>query len=289
MSRTRQILNEYGYRSKRSRGQNFLVHEGTLQKIADAAALSLSDTVVEIGPGPGNLTRRLARAAGRVIAVEIEHELCLILKSEVASDNVTVIEGNALDLDFRGLAPAGGRLKVVANLPYNITTPVLFKLLATPELFSELMLLLQLEVAKRITAAPGTRAWGILGAQCQLQADCAVVFRVGPEAFRPRPKVESALVRLRMLPAPRARVARPELYRRVVRAAFAGRRKTLRNSVTVGEFAFGAELIAAALGEAGIDPGRRAETVTVQEFAAIANAIVNREEKENHQDTKGKK
>ncbi len=285
MGRTRRILNEYGFRGRKSRGQNFLVHEATLQRIADAARLGPLDTVIEIGPGPGNLTRRLCRAAGRVVAIEVEHELCLILKSEVKAANVAVIEASALDVDFRGLAAAGQRLKVVANLPYNITTPVLFKLLSTPELFSELLLLVQLEVAKRITAAPGTRAWGILGAQCRLLADCAVVFGVGPEAFRPRPRVESALTRLRMLPAPRARVIRPELYRRVVRAAFAGRRKTLRNSFTVGEFGFGPELIAAALREAGIDPGRRAETVTVEEFAAIANAVAGRAEEENHQGT----
>lgn len=168
---------------------------------------------------------------------------------------------------------------MAANLPYNITTPVLFKLLATPDLFSELLLLVQLEVAQRITALPGKKPYGILAAQCGLVADGEVILRVGPEAFTPRPKVDSALVRLKLLTRPRAEVSDVELYRRVVRAAFAGRRKTLVNSFTVGEFRFDKELCKLALSEAGVDPGRRAETVTVEEFAAITKALSEGERK----------
>jgi len=271
--RTRQILKEYGYRPRRGRGQNFLIKESVLDRIAELAVVGSDETVIEIGPGTGGLTRRLAKSARRVVAIEIEHELAMIVKAEVKADNLEVVEADVLDVDLAGLASGDGKMKVVANLPFNITTPVLFKLLATPKLFSELLLLVQKEVALRIAAAPGKKPYGILSAQAQLLADCEIAMTVGPEAFSPRPKVESALVRLTMLESPRAEVADVEVYRRVVRAAFARRRKTLKNSFASAEFGFDHDRVLAALEKAGIDHKRRAETLTVEEFARLSNLL----------------
>ncbi len=271
--RARAILKEYGYRPKKARGQNFLVKEGVLDLIAAAARIQPDETVIEIGPGPGNLTRRLVKAAKHVIAIELEHELASILKAELPADNLTIVEADALTVDFAQFAPTSGKIKVVANLPYQITTPMLFKLLATPTLFSQILLLIQKEVAQRIVAPAGKKPYGILSVRTQLLADCEIALEVGPESFLPKPKVDSALLRFAMLDSPRAQVKDLETFKRVVRAAFAKRRKTLRNSFSTSDGSFGKDEIARALEAAGVDSGRRAETVTVEEFAAIANYL----------------
>lgn len=271
MSRTKKILSEYGYQPRKGRGQHFLVRERTLRSIVNAARIGPDETVVEIGPGPGNLTRHLLGAAARVIAVEVEHELCLMLKAELRADNLELIEADVLDLDFGNLAPAGKKLKVVANLPYNITTPVLFKFLESPNLFSELLLLVQAEVARRICAPPGKKPFGILAAQAQLWADCETALEVGPEAFTPKPRVQSALVRIAMRDRPRAEVADPAVYKKTVRAAFSHRRKTLANSLMGAGLS--RERVTKALDRAGIEARRRAESLSIDEFAALANAM----------------
>lgn len=273
MSRTRQVLSDYGYRPVKRRGQNFLISESILEKIAAAAAIRPDETVVEIGPGPGNLTRRLVRAAKQVIAIEIEPELCAILKAELQADNLTLLETDALSVDFAQFAPAGARLKVVANLPYNLTTPLLFKFIETPAVFSELLLLVQKEVAQRISAGPGTKSYGILAVQTQLWAAAEIVFTVGPEAFRPQPKVSSALLRLHMRETLPAAPRDPEFFKRVVRAAFARRRKTLANSLAAEASGFSRLQILDALAQTEIDPRRRPETLTVAEFVKLANVL----------------
>ncbi len=276
MDRTRKLLREYGYRPKKHRGQNFLVREDVLRSITAAARVSEDETVVEIGPGPGNLTRRLADQARLVVAIEIEPELTSLLKAELRADNVKVVRADALDMDFRELAREHGRLKIVANIPYGITTPLLFKFLDTPEFFSEIFLLVQKEVARRVAAAPGKKPYGILAARTQLMARPEIVLEVGPEAFSPRPKVDSALLRLSMRDEPLAPVGDLELYGKVVRASFAQRRKKLRNSFTSTDPRLGRELAVEAMEEAGVSPDRRAETVTVEEFAALTNALAER-------------
>ncbi|MFO8057431.1 MAG: 16S rRNA (adenine(1518)-N(6)/adenine(1519)-N(6))-dimethyltransferase RsmA [bacterium] len=275
MKTTREILKDYGYKAKKGRGQNFLVNEGVLQRIVDSAGLEANDTVVEIGPGPGNLTRRLVKRAGTVIAIESDHELSSILQAELDSDNLTVRHADVLEVDLSGLFQRYGRMKVIANLPYNITTPVLFKLLDNYSLFSELLLLVQLEVANRITAFPGTKAYGVLAARTALLADTELLFKVPPESFRPRPRVTSALIRIKILENPRADIA-PELYRRTVRAAFSRKRKTILNSLAEsGEFS--RAVAEDALAAAGIEPGRRAETLSVEEFARLGKALFDKE------------
>jgi len=273
MKRTREILADYGYQPKKSRGQNFLVQERVLKRIVDCAHIKPSETVIEIGPGTGGLTRRLVRAAKKVVAIELDSELATILKAELAADNLEVVQADALETEFADFAAPGERLKVIANLPYNISAPILFKLIDSSHLFSELLLLVQLEVAERIAAPPGKKPYGILAARAQLVADARVLFEVAPSAFRPRPKVTSALVRLRMLEKPRAEVQDMEMFKRVVRGAFARRRKTLRNSFSEELLGCSREAVTELMTELGIAPSRRAETVTVSEFASLANAL----------------
>lgn len=276
MKTTRQILKEYGYRSRKSRGQNFLVNESILQRIADAAEIRSADTVVEIGPGPGNLTRRLVSRAGQVIAIESEAELCSILKAELGADNLAVRHADVLDVDLKELFERYGKLKIIANLPYYISTPVLFKMLEGWGTWSEALLLVQLEVARRIAAQPGSKAYGVLAARTALVADSEILFKVPPESFRPRPRVNSAFIRLRTLDHPRTGID-PDIYRRTVRAAFSRKRKTVLNSLA-GSGEFSKRAASRALERAGIDPGRRAETLAVEEFSRLGNALIKEED-----------
>ena len=276
MKTTREILKEYGYKAKKSRGQNFLVKEGILRRICDSADIKSGETIVEIGPGPGNLTSRLVKRADHVVAIESDPELCSILKAELPAANLEIRNEDVLNADFAGLFERYGKLKIIANLPYNITTPVLFKVLDDYRIWNELLLLVQLEVAERVTAAPGSKAYGVLAARVGLLADSEVLFQVPPDAFRPRPKVTSALIRLRLLDTPRADIEL-SLYRHTVRAAFSSKRKTILNSLT-GSGEFSRQAAGRALQAAGIDPGRRAETVSVEEFANLGKALAGEED-----------
>ncbi len=273
--RTRQILKEYNYRPSRGLAQNFLVNESLLNRISQLAHLGPDDTVVEIGAGPGNLTRRLARFAGKVIAIEADEELTLIHKAESTDENVEVICADALEFDFGSLPRGQGKLKLVANLPYNITTPLLFKLLERPELFSEMLILVQAEVANRIAAEPGSRKYGILSVVIQLWADAKIVLTVDPKNFSPRPKVNSALLRLTMLDKPRSEIDDPEFFQSLVKASFSKRRKTLKNALLKSpQMGIDQDRLLEALDLTGIDPGCRAETLSIENFAALANALV---------------
>ncbi len=272
--KTKKILSEYSYKPKKAMAQNFLVNEKLLDRISQLANLGPEDTVVEIGAGPGNLTRRLARFAGKVFAIEAEEELTLICKAELKDENVELIHMDALTVDYRSLAPAEGKLKVVANLPYNITTPILFKLLETPDILSEMLLLVQAEVATRIAAEPGSKEYGILSVFMQLYADTKVLTIIGPEVFKPKPKVNSALLRLKMLDQLRAQVDDLAFFKRVVKAAFGMRRKTLKNALLKNAgLGLEQQTLLEVLEDLDIDPVRRAETLSIKEFADLANSL----------------
>ncbi len=277
VSQARRILEEYGYKPKKSRGQSFLCQESYLKRIAGLARIGPFEIVLEIGPGPGNLTRRLLEKAGRVVAIEVDPELCAVLRNEIQDERFTLIEADAVKYDLRSIAPPEEKIKVVANIPYNLTTPILFKLLDDRRLFSALFLLMQKEVAEKICAPCGKKPYGILSAQAQMFADCSLALEVPARAFRPRPKVDSTLVRLKILDKPRAELVDEKVYKRVVRAAFAKRRKTIRNSLSSSGFDIKPEWVGPALKKAGVSPQRRAETVSVEEFAAIANAAAEME------------
>jgi len=267
------ILRRHGLRAKKAWGQNFLGDEHHLAAIAAAAGIQPGDVVVELGAGLGHLTRHLARAGAKVIAVERDRDLVPILRKEMEGLDVEVREANAATIDLHAIAAeAGGRLKVVGNLPYHLSTEILFRVESQRADLERAVFLLQKEVTDRIASDPGGKSYGVLSVLLQLHADVDVPHHVPAGAFTPPPEVESAVVRLVFRDAPRADPGDEALFRRVVKAAFAQRRKTLGNALKAGRIAEAARL-EQAFAATGIDPGRRAETLAVEEFAALSRAL----------------
>ncbi|MBM3273521.1 MAG: 16S rRNA (adenine(1518)-N(6)/adenine(1519)-N(6))-dimethyltransferase RsmA [Candidatus Sericytochromatia bacterium] len=268
-------------RAKRRLGQHFLRDERILTRIADAAELAPGDTVVEIGPGTGNLTTQLLDRAGKVVAVEIDERLQPVLGVlETTRESFRVVWGDFMDLEWASLGLSSqDKVKVVANIPYYITTPILLKLLQEPEisrrpltevppLAERFVIMVQDEVAERMIAQPGTKAYGSLSVIVQYAARVERVFKVPRHVFVPRPQVESAVLRLFPRHEPPMRVADPRVFFRVVRGSFGQRRKTLLNALSAA--AFVKADVAAACQAADIDPQRRGETLTLDEFARLA-------------------
>lgn len=248
-------------RPRKRFGQHFLTDRHYLARIVAAIAPQRGDAMVEIGPGTGLLTAELAAALDHLQVVEIDRDLARLLRERFAPAKVTVHEADALEFDFTRL-PAG--LRVVGNLPYNVSTPILFRIAAIAAHVSDCTFMLQKEVVDRMLAAPGTADYGRLSVMLQYRFGMHGLLRVPPGAFTPPPKVDSSVVRMVPLPAGRP-VARDEArFAALVQAAFSQRRKTLRNAVRslAGDAAFAA---------AGIDPGRRGETLSVGEFIALAD------------------
>lgn len=271
----REILRRRGLRPRPSRGQNFLIDGNILRKVIEAAELRPEEGVLEIGPGLGALTRELARRARKVLAVEIDPGLYAALVEETVADlpNVRVLHADFLELDLPAIVPAElgpGKHPVVANIPYSITSPVLVRLLEHHALFDRIVLMVQKEVADRLTARPGTPDYGALTLFVQLYAEARRIATVPATAFFPPPAVDSAIVRLDVLPAPRFPDVPPERFLAVVQAAFRQRRKTLANALTGPPLGWSRERARAALTAAGIDPERRGETLSPEEFAALA-------------------
>jgi 16S rRNA (adenine1518-N6/adenine1519-N6)-dimethyltransferase len=265
----RQLLEKYGLRAKKSWGQNFLGDEEILDHIARLAVDRPGELVVELGAGLGHLTARLLARGAEVIAVERDRELAGVLRGELG-ERMQLLEADAARLEYLPLA-RGAKVAVVGNLPYHLTSPILFGLLDQADVLSRAVLLVQSEVAHRLAALPGTKAWGLLSVLLQHRAQVSVERRVPSGAFLPPPRVESAVLRLAFGPA-RSPVADPARFRRLVKAGFAQRRKVLANSLAAGRIA-PADSLAAALDRAGIDARRRGETLTVEEWAALDHAL----------------
>ncbi len=268
----RALLRESDFRPRKSRGQNFLVHERVLDSIVRLLDLSPGDEVLEIGPGLGFLTRRLLERAAKVWAVEIDLLLVERLRAGAlgADPRLHLIHGDILQAPLAEIF-AGKKIKLAGNLPYSIATEVLFRIFAQRELFSSLVFMVQKEVADRIASGPGAKDYGALSILCQIHGRIAGRIAVSPEAFFPRPKVRSTVLRLDLFPAPRIESARLALFRRLVRAAFAQRRKTLGNALAAA-FPLGRGVIENFLGARGIDPRRRGETLSVDEFIRLAQS-----------------
>ncbi len=253
---------------RRALGQHFLRDARIARAIVDLVAPAARDLVVEIGPGEGALTAELAGRPGPVTALEIDRGLAAALRARFP--DVEVLEADARDWDYRALrAPAGGRVLVVGNLPYSVGTKILISLVQAHAVIAEMALMLQREVAERVAAAPGGKDYASLTILCQLHWDIRLAFRVAPGAFRPPPKVESAVLHFRTRAEPRAAIGDERRFEAVVRAAFAQRRKTLANALASG-LGIGVEAARAAAGAAGIDPRRRAETLSISDFATLA-------------------
>ena len=279
MTTLMQELRRRGVTPKKALGQHFLVDKGIAQKIVRLAALGPEDCVVEIGPGMGVLTFLMLPRVKRVVAIEVDPGMADYLREKgEGMASLTVLCRDALHCDFHGLAQeAGEKLQVVANLPYNIATPVIFRLLENREAMAHLTLMLQHEVAQRITAPPGGKAYGPLSIFAQLYTAPKILMRVPPQAFYPPPQVESALVGFEILERPRVAIDDHGFFQKVVRASFAQRRKTLVNALAGSSFVLGPkDKIAKELEAIGIDPRRRAETLDLTEFQHLAEALKRR-------------
>ena len=272
---TLELVKKYNFKFTKSLGQNFLVDDSVLEDIIEGAEISPEDHVIEIGPGVGTLTAELLKKAKRVTALELDSSLIPILSEELKDrDNFTLINKDALKVDFKELTNEGEKVKVVANLPYYVTTPIIAKLLNEGVNFESLTIMIQKEVAERINASPGNKDYGALSLLVQYYCDTKIVRRVSPASFIPRPKVDSIVIKLIKLPKPRVEVKDENTFFKVIRDSFNMRRKTLSNALkNVG---LSKEALDEAFKEANIDSRRRGETLSIEEFAALANSIYSR-------------
>ena len=272
---TIQTIQKYGFQFQKRYGQNFLIDDHVIRKILRAAEITKEDTVVEIGPGIGTLTQYLAEAAGKVYAVEIDAKLLPILADTLSSyDNVEVIHEDILKCDLKQLLGEGNRCKIVANLPYYITTPIIMGLLEGQVPAESITVMVQKEVAERMDAGPGSQIYGALSLAVQYYADTYLAANVPPNCFMPRPAVGSAVIRLTRRTEPPVPVKDDEWMFRLIRASFNERRKTLvnglRNEPTLGITREAAE---AALTEMGLPVTVRGETLSLAQFAALSDLL----------------
>lgn len=279
-SRTKEILKKHGFTFKKSLGQNFLTEPNILRKIVETAGIDENTNVIEVGPGIGALTEQLARNAAQVLAFEIDDRLLPVLQDTLAPyPNVTVVHQDVLEAD---LVKTTGEvftkdlpIKVVANLPYYITTPIMMHFLESNLPVAEMVVMMQREVADRISAAPGTKAYGSLTIAVQYYMEAKLAFIVPKTVFVPQPNVDSAILKLTRRPTPAVAVTDEQAFFRLTKAAFQLRRKTLWNNLL---HAYGKDnatkaWLTKSLEEAGIDPKRRGETLSLAEFAALSNAL----------------
>ena len=266
---TRHILKTFNLRASKRLGQNFLIDSSVVQRIVDAAEIAAGDEVLEIGPGIGTLTQGLLEAGANVTAVELDKKLPAVLEKTLEGyENFKLIQGDILKVDVEKIMPPN--FKVVANLPYYITTQILLTLLEKKLPVTKIVTMVQKEVAERMTAAPNSKIFGAMSVAVQFRADVQIAFEVPPSAFLPRPEVTSAVVVCNVRESP-FKVASEDFFIKVVRAAFGQRRKTLVNSL-VGA-GFNREKILAALELANIPPNLRAENLSVADFANLANSM----------------
>lgn len=267
-------MRDTALRPLRSLGQNFLRDESVAEQIVTAAGVLPDETVLEIGPGRGALTRLLADSpCAGVVAVEIDRGLSEELERTYAGTSVRVLHEDILKLDLRNLA-ISGPLVVIANLPYNITTPVVMKLIeAGSSVIDRMVIMVQREVALRMQAGPGSKAYGALSLAVQYLADVSVLMDVPPEAFTPRPSVYSSVVRLRILESPLVHSDYPDLMRRLIRVAFGQRRKTLVNAVSAGIAGADRSAVAEALATMGLSEDIRGERLTLRQFAQLSDLM----------------
>ncbi|USK92269.1 16S rRNA (adenine(1518)-N(6)/adenine(1519)-N(6))-dimethyltransferase RsmA [Rossellomorea marisflavi] len=279
--RTKEILEKHGFSFKKSLGQNFLIDPNILRNITDHAGLSKETAAIEIGPGIGALTEHLARTSGKVVAFEIDQRLIPILEDTLSPyDNVTIVNQDVLEADVASIIEtelAGYEdIMVVANLPYYVTTPIILKLLMERLPIRGICVMLQKEVGDRISARPGTKAYGSLSIAIQYYTEAEMVMTVPKSVFMPQPNVDSAVIRLTKRSVPPVQVQDEDFLFTVSRASFAQRRKTILNNLTsqLPQGKERKELILAALSKAGVDPTRRGETLSIEEFGILSDALL---------------
>lgn len=280
-SRTKEILKKHGFTFKKSLGQNFLTDLNILNNIIEAADLNEESHVIEVGPGIGALTEQLARHSQQVLAFEIDQRLLPVLKDTLSPySNVTVVNQDVLKADVAQIAAETfsslDNIKVVANLPYYITTPIMMSFLESELPVAEMIVMMQKEVAERIIANPGSKAYGSLSIAIQYYMEASIAFIVPKTAFVPQPNVDSAILKLVRRLEPRVAVHSEQHFFELVRASFTQRRKTLWNNLIgfYGKTPEQKEKIRQALEITNIEPSRRAETLSLEEFADLSNVLV---------------
>ena len=273
------LLSRHGFHFSKSMGQNFLTASWVPEQIADSALLDENTGVLEVGPGIGCLTEQLSAQAGKVVAVELDKALKPVLKETLAGrDNVEIVFGDVLKLNLKELAAeklAGLRPVVCANLPYNVTTPLITAFLEAG-CFDTVTVMIQREVAKRICAKPDTADYGAFTVLVNWYADAEILFDVPPSCFIPQPKVTSSVIRLKLREKPPVEVKDKDIFFRVVRAAFGMRRKTLLNALSANFGEIGKENIEKILISCGLDPKIRGEVLDISKFAQIADEITDK-------------
>ncbi|MEK3951900.1 MULTISPECIES: 16S rRNA (adenine(1518)-N(6)/adenine(1519)-N(6))-dimethyltransferase RsmA [Psychrobacillus] len=278
--RTQEILKKYGFSFKKSLGQNFLIDPNILRNIVSHADLTKDSAAIEIGPGIGALTEHLARAAGKVVAFEIDQRLLPVLADTLSPyDNVDVIHADILEVDVKQIFEEQLKdykdVMVVANLPYYVTTPILLKLLMDRLPIRGLVVMMQKEVADRITASPGTKAYGSLSIAIQYYMQTEIAMIVPKAVFMPQPNVDSAVIKLTRREAPPVQVIDEEFLFKVSRGSFVQRRKTIINNLqsSLPNGKAKKDLIIQALEKVGVDPTRRGETLSIEEFGKLSNEL----------------
>lgn len=272
----KELLSKHGFSFKKQLGQNFLIDAGILEKIVESAELSQSDGVFEVGPGAGVVTRLLAERAKKVVTVEKDQSLLPVLQdSLVGFQNVEVLFADVLKVDLKEVwtrFEGCSNVSVIANLPYYVTTPILFHIFEADVPVRDIIVMVQKEVADRLMAPPGGKDYGALTVAVQYRANVSRVVQVNPACFMPPPNVESTVVRMRIREEKAVSVTDEGMFNRLVRAAFGTRRKTLLNALA-GQLGFTKDQIRWALLDVGIDPNRRGETLSIEEFGILSNNL----------------
>ena len=276
-ARTAEVLNKFGISAQKRYGQNFLIDSNILEKIVKSAGITKDDTVLEIGPGIGTLTQHIANAAGKVICVEIDTKMIPVLEYTLSEfDNVTVINQDILKADIKGILSEHGAesAKVVANLPYYITTPIIMELLEKDLPIESITVMIQKEVAERMQVGPGSKDYGALSLAVAFYSNAEVKMTVSPNCFIPRPNVDSAVIRLDKLKEPRVSVNNKSEMFRIIKGAFEQRRKTLTNALSHSSaYKTDKKKIEDALIQMGKNANIRGEELTLEEFAVLSDIL----------------
>lgn len=269
---SRELVKKYEFKFTKSLGQNFLIDDNVLDDIVDSAEVTKDDFVIEIGPGVGVLTCRLLQKAKKVLAVELDNKLIPILETELKGyGDLEIINKDALKVDFNEIIGDEQSVKVVANLPYYVTTPIISRFLTEGYNFKSLTIMIQKEVADRIDANPSTKEYGAFSLLVQYYCNTKILKKVPASCFIPQPKVDSIVIKLDKLPEPRVKVKDEELFFKIIRQSFNMRRKTLWNCMK--SLGISQERVEKAFEESGIDQKRRGETLSIEEFAKLADAM----------------
>lgn len=274
--KTKEVVDKHGFKFSKSLGQNFLIDDNVIDRILDGARLSKGDKIIEVGPGIGTLTREMGRVADKVVAIEIDKTLIPILKDTLDEfENIEVINQDILKVNVEDLVKEklnGGPVKLVANLPYYITTPIVMKFLEEDIPVTDIVVMVQKEVADRMNANPGTKDYGALSVAVQYYCDTEIVAKAPRHIFIPQPNVDSTVIGLHVREERKYNVDSEDIFFKTVKAAFGQRRKTLLNALGTLGF-LNKDEIREVLNEANIDEKRRGETLSIEEFANLSNCV----------------